>query len=843
MKLERIKGPPGTGKTTTISQDAAQEIERVGRNKVLVASLTRAAAHEAARVVDLPEKQIGTWHSFAFHALGRPELAEVHVADPGGWNDTYPTMSVSGKHAKGAAGDTPAFEPGGWSRGDRLLLDYGCMRAMQVSRPWREDIEHFASRWEYFKSNCGYMDFHDLIERARDIERAPGDPATIYCDEYQDVSMAEARLIVRWSRKAGRLVLCGDSFQSLYQFRGSNPAEVDALWESLLHVERTERTLEQSYRIPRAVHTVAMMQMRRCAPLKPVEYRPRDADGVVTRAASFKEGASLVRHAGDYLKDGKSIMFIATCSYMLEPILKELAERGLPWHNPWRSSNGRWNPLQVTRGISFRERCCAFTRPSRAVWGDEASFWTLADVKAWAQPLPAKGIFQHGQKTKLANLKTSLSDLDVAQGLQSWFTPEALGQILQFNLDWYLHAIPDTEKKTSFRLVKKIAEQQGPQKLLEEPQITVGTVHCSPGDEPILTNEGWVSIEKLETGRHRLASYEARINRLYWGRGHASGVRGYGGHAREYRGYPFVRASRWYEGEMLTLETPYSRTRVTPNHRVPVRFSEQFFDKWIVYLMRRGNWWRVGFCTSGHRPYYSGGLAGRLATEKADAGWILGVYATRREARLAEVYIQARFGVHGLTFQTEKDRILIQRELQMVHEETSDYMHTRAVALLESFGMREDMPLYVRSGGSYPHRRIARTGHNFNTFAANIISDYMEVPTILPEFVEGRSTGYSSPRWAPVTVSREHFSGLVYSLDVPPYHHYISGGAVVHNSLKGSEADVVYLCPDLSQAAVQASAISSLLREEIQRVFYVGVTRAREVLVLCQPGSNLYVGF
>jgi DNA helicase-2/ATP-dependent DNA helicase PcrA len=52
------------------------------------------------------------------------------------------------------------------------------------------------------------------------------------------------------------------------------------------------------------------------------------------------------------------------------------------------------------------------------------------------------------------------------------------------------------------------------------------------------------------------------------------------------------------------------------------------------------------------------------------------------------------------------------------------------------------------------------------------------------------------------------------------------------HSVKGAEADVVYLCPDLSPAAVRASLVPGEGADSITRTFYVGMTRAREELVL-----------
>lgn len=62
------------------------------------------------------------------------------------------------------------------------------------------------------------------------------------------------------------------------------------------------------------------------------------------------------------------------------------------------------------------------------------------------------------------------------------------------------------------------------------------------------------------------------------------------------------------------------------------------------------------------------------------------------------------------------------------------------------------------------------------------------------------------------------------------------------HSVKGGEADHVYLFPDLSTAAMCEWHGASELKDRIYRLFYVGMTRARESLTLCSPSSGYYAG-
>ena len=61
------------------------------------------------------------------------------------------------------------------------------------------------------------------------------------------------------------------------------------------------------------------------------------------------------------------------------------------------------------------------------------------------------------------------------------------------------------------------------------------------------------------------------------------------------------------------------------------------------------------------------------------------------------------------------------------------------------------------------------------------------------------------------------------------------------HSVKGGEADAVYLFPDLSaQAYQQLQIVPREARPALVRQVYVAMTRAREALYLCEPGGRHY---
>jgi len=61
------------------------------------------------------------------------------------------------------------------------------------------------------------------------------------------------------------------------------------------------------------------------------------------------------------------------------------------------------------------------------------------------------------------------------------------------------------------------------------------------------------------------------------------------------------------------------------------------------------------------------------------------------------------------------------------------------------------------------------------------------------------------------------------------------------HSVKGGQADVVYLFPDLSSAAADQYGRPGETRDAVIRTFYVGATRAREVLYVCSAEGSAAV--
>lgn len=511
----RLFGPPGTGKTTTVSKYVYDIAQQHGPQAVLVASFTRAAAEELVlamgkkrmptRIEDLPDpfdddeesegagrlpvdrRYVGTLHALCYRALGNPTVAETKVED---WNthhgaytlSTGGTLDVDDGNASRVDGEgNPLIAQGGDALYNRMQL----LRARLVARElWPESVAAFAKAWEDWKYSNDLVDFTDMIYRAyRDCTVAPGNPLFGIFDEAQDFTPLELALVRSWASHMQYILLAGDDDQTLYRFTGATP---DAFLDPPVP-DAQKHILTQSHRVPRVVQQVAQRWIERVSRREPKAYLPRAEEGFLTKApptATWRNPKPLVDAMLAYVAEGKSVMLLGSCSYMLEPVKHYLRDAGIPFHNPYRRKRGDWNPLGPTRGISPTERVLAYLRPDPDTWGEDAGWWTCEEVYRWVSALRSKGVLRHGVKAHLDTLK----------GVYSRITIEALDALFTDTMDgwspfedmpdlvWYAaHLLPDKARTMAFPI--KVAQRHGGATLRALPKLILGTIHSVKGGE------------------------------------------------------------------------------------------------------------------------------------------------------------------------------------------------------------------------------------------------------------------------------------------------------------------------------------------------------------------------
>jgi len=482
----RIFGPPGTGKTTSLTRQIQRAVSRFGGDGVLVTSFSRAAAAElAGRDLPISGDRLGTLHSHCWHCLGGPEIAEANVAD---WNRDNPHMALTAKKKLGRLDGEEEDDDSGLAKdGDSLLQQLSRFRGMMTPElAWPMQIRSFARKWQEYKDANGLLDFTDLIDVSlRDVYTAPKSPSVIFADEAQDLNMMQLALLRKWGKRAEYFIVAGDDDQTIYSFAGASP-------EAMLNPDIPEDhkiILKQSFRVPRAVHALAEKTIRQVTIRQPKVYQPRPEDGVLSRLATGGLNATeygILKSAEEHLAAGQTVMFLASCSYMLKPLIQVLRSHGIPFHNPYRRSNGFWNPLRFGKAASTPSRVLALLvgHPSAC---ELHRPWTEGDLALWADMLASRGILRPGAKTAL---KRAMVDREATvKYLDQTFEPGALESLMEaFDGDqagllkwWRDRLTAESLKRAEFPL--EVAARCGAPGLLERPEVIVGTIHSVKGAE------------------------------------------------------------------------------------------------------------------------------------------------------------------------------------------------------------------------------------------------------------------------------------------------------------------------------------------------------------------------
>jgi len=481
----RIFGPPGTGKTTNLSRQIRRAVERFGRDAVLVTSFSRTAAAElAGRDLPIGPDRIGTLHAHCYRALGGPEIAEANVGD---WNRDNPHLQIRPARKLGRMDGEDSLEDDDQElEGDRWLQQLNRYRGLMIAPEWwPANVRTFHSKWQQYKVAYGLLDFCDLIETAlRDIPFAPGRPSVIFADEAQDLNRMQLTLIRKWGERANYFILAADDDQAIMTFTGASP---DAVLDPEIPDEH-KIILKQSYRVPRAVHAAANRLIRQVSRRQEKLYLPRPADGMSTTASGTYRSTEywILKTALAHVEQGRTVMFLASCGYLLRPVIQVLRKNGIAFHNPYRKSNGFWNPLRFGRRGSAANRVLALLA-AHPCFGAERRPWTRGELALWAEWLASKGVLKHGVKKTLG----SRGDADIVtiETLDSTFEPGALDDLLAcFEGDhrrllrwWQRNLTTEFQRRAEFPV--EIAAAGGPQALMETPKVLVGTIHSVKGGE------------------------------------------------------------------------------------------------------------------------------------------------------------------------------------------------------------------------------------------------------------------------------------------------------------------------------------------------------------------------
>ncbi len=176
-------------------------------------------------------------------------LAKLRRGTPPQWREWWQAESLDvGAKSRNVA--APVHAAGaGQDRHPRLRADLRttCTLVYAIAARTLRAYEDYKRAW-------GAIDFTDqevlalqLLDRAEVRARLRGDVDLVLVDEFQDTSPLQLAIFLRLADVAKRSVWVGDQKQSIFGFRGTDPALMDAAVESILAGAEPE-TLAQSWR-------------------------------------------------------------------------------------------------------------------------------------------------------------------------------------------------------------------------------------------------------------------------------------------------------------------------------------------------------------------------------------------------------------------------------------------------------------------------------------------------------------------------------------------------------------------------------------------------------------------
>lgn len=506
----RIFGPPGTGKTTVLAtRYVPKAVAKFGRDKVMIVSFTKTAAHEIATKpaiesnewtvagdsIDVDERYVGTLHKICFHALGQPRIAETDKELIKQWNSAHPKLAISGQSV--ASIDqinsdevcVQGIDPD--AKGDEYLNILNIKRNKMIpDNRWQLPIKYFRDRWQEFKKDVDAVDFTDIIERAtEELPYAPGQPRVMFVDEAQDFTSLQLKLCRSWSLNMEHLLLVGDDDQTIFRFAGASP-------EAFLNppvAEDMKTILKQSYRIPSKILDRSMTLIQKVKLREKKVFQPRldsFGDPAVGEVFSFpkitwKIPEEMIPLVKEKLEMDMSVMILASCSYMLKPIEALLRKAALPFGNKYRRNRVDWNPLgAVSNGVSATELLKAFFSH-----GVDGTHWNVPQFLKWAKYLKVgdDGLKKNVGKKHLKTLAIALEDNadglhSIKSAISEILNPNAVEQAMNHNLEWLYDNVLKSRKET-LRYPIKIYKKSGLAGIEKDPQIIIGTIHSVKGAE------------------------------------------------------------------------------------------------------------------------------------------------------------------------------------------------------------------------------------------------------------------------------------------------------------------------------------------------------------------------
>jgi len=326
-----VLGPPGTGKTHTLLNKVDDYLKETDPDKVGYFAFTKKAANEAKeRAIDkfnfteddLP--YFRTLHSLAFRRLG---INKENVMQRRHYEDLGKKINIQIDYNDWDEEETGLFT----TKSDYLrIIHLAKLRNITLDQQFNlkehnQKLEYtklkiIANELERYKKEYGLIDYNDMILDFVKSDKSPKFDV-VFIDEAQDLSRMQWDMAKSIWNKTGDSYIAGDDDQAIFRWAG---ADVD----SFITQKGKLLNLTQSYRIPRAVHDVAMNIVGKISNRLHKEWKPKTETGLLSYHNEFQ---NIDMSKGKWL-------VLARTRHMLNDLENVLYANGMYYRNKFKKA-------------------------------------------------------------------------------------------------------------------------------------------------------------------------------------------------------------------------------------------------------------------------------------------------------------------------------------------------------------------------------------------------------------------------------------------------------------------------------------------------------------------------
>jgi superfamily I DNA/RNA helicase len=295
MSEQLIFGPPGCGKTYTLMEIIRKELEQgTPPDRIAFVSFSRKSIQEAreraGNAFALQERDtpyFRTLHSMGFKILGmrKEEIIGVYDLKQLGvemgmvfdTNNVYDEDGVLQMSAK---------------EGNKYLtlINRAHMRCVSLEQEYNDNgdynikwplLEKLDRVYTAYKQETGKFDFTDMIKLMVEQGQGPRIDVLIV-DEAQDLTPLQWEQVKVLKRYANRVWYAGDDDQAIFRYTGVDVRHMLGICDNI-------RVLDQSYRVPKSVHTLCAQLAKRISVRQPKDWNATDHEGSINYHMSVDE--------------------------------------------------------------------------------------------------------------------------------------------------------------------------------------------------------------------------------------------------------------------------------------------------------------------------------------------------------------------------------------------------------------------------------------------------------------------------------------------------------------------------------------------------------------------------